>query len=128
MVETDSPTQEKPAKTKQEVVLYHTVHREFEWDNIYAMGGARPNAKHIAGQYGVELEFRLSRYRPPVNTMVFPNYLERWGIFNGNCLTAVLVGEDREQLLKAKRDIHQTFGVSSLKLGSIDVGTEKPLF
>jgi len=126
MIQTDTPTQGKLEKVaKQEVFLYHIVGRGFEGENIYAMGGTRPNAKHIAGQYGVELEVRCSKFVQTGIMNYIPSYLARYGIHDGECLSVVLIGEDREQLHKAKRDIHQTFGVGSFDAGDIDVGRER---
>ncbi len=119
----EQPTE---AKKLQEVVVYHIVNGGFEAENIYAMGGSRPNAKHIAHQYGCELEVRWSKHRQPAGSMqFFPSYLERHGIVNGECKSAVLVGEDREKLHQAREDILRTFGYSHFDGGSINVGRDK---
>jgi hypothetical protein len=123
----DTVTEQRPEVRKQEVVLYHIVGNDFRWDNIYAMGGKRPNAKSIARQYGAELEFRESTFREVGRERFFPSYLARHGIAEDHsCTSAVLVGEDREKLMKAMRDIHMTFGVANFEDGAIDVSDRKP--
>ena len=123
--QTAEPTTE--GKRLHEIVLYHIVDRYFEAENIYAIGGVRPNAKHIAHQYGAELQVRWSKFRDHPNSVFFQR--DRYGIAdNGDCLSAVLIGEDREQLAKARDDIYHSLGVGSFREGSISVGSEKTIF
>lgn len=125
----ETATEQKQEVRKQELVVYHLVPMDFVFDNIYAMGGVRPNAKFIARQYGAELEFRDSSFRETSLTRFFPSYLARHGIAEDHsCTSAVLVGEDREKLSKARQDIQQTFGVSNFEDGAVDVSNKRTLF
>ncbi len=126
-----TPTQEtteKAEKPKHQMVLYDVCERDFEVSNLYGMGGVRPNARHIAHTYGCELEFRESQYRNTHPNTTWFN-LDRFGIGrDGSCLSAVLVGEDREQLAKARADIHRTHGVAPFDQGDIDISDRKSFF
>ncbi len=113
--QTTKPTQEKEKKLDV-IVLYHIASRHFEIENCYAMGGVRPNAKFIAQQYGAKLEMRRSKLRDH-RTFI---QRDRYGIAdNGDCLSAVLIGENREQLEEARDEIYHTLGVGSCGKGSI---------
>src|SRR3989344_6647251 len=98
--------------TLQELVLYHAASMDFVWDNIYAMGGIRPNAKYIAGEYGCKLEIREGKFSSRVDWT--SDYLEARGIDpkTHECMSAVLVGEDRAKLARARDDIYETLGVA----------------
>ena len=114
-------------KPKHQIVLYDVCDRDFEIENLYAMGGVRPNARHIAHQYGCKLEFRLSEYRQTGNMTYLD--LDRHGIADdGSCLSAILVGDDREKLAKARTDIHRTCGVAPFNRGAIDISDKKTIF
>jgi hypothetical protein len=122
-------TETQTTVREQELVVYHLVDRDFEWGNIYAMGGTRPNAKFIASQYGCRLEFRQSQFRETGPMRFFPSYLERRGIAkDGSCTSAVLIGENREKLARARDDIQRTFGVANFNDGAVDVGRDKTIF
>jgi len=111
---------------KQELVLYDIVDRRFELNNIYALGGIRPNAKFIACQYDVKIEFRHSQFRQVGRDSYSPNYLARWGISDDNsCLSAVLIGDDREKLVKARDDIRRSHGCALFECGEIDISDKK---
>jgi|SRR3989344_6547222 len=117
--------QTEQSKLKQQIVLYDIVDQDFRWSNIYPLGGIRPNAKYIAKQYECRLEFRESRFIQVPQRYDF-NLLDMVGK-DGSCTAAVLVGEDREKLFKAKLDIHRTFGVSSYDSGRVNISDEKPI-
>lgn len=124
--QTAEPTEQ--TKPKHQMVLYDVCGRGFEIENLYAMGGLRPNARHIAHQYGCELEFRHSQYRNTHPNTTFFN-LGRMGIGDdGSCLSAILTGDDREKLAKAKVDIHRTCGVAPFDIGAIDISDKKTIF
>ena len=115
----------------QEVVVYHLVDINFEIANMYAIGGVglRPNARYIAQQHGCHLEFRESQLRKTGHTSPSPSYWERRGIGRDNsCISAVLVGEDKKQLIRARDEIRRIFRVSRIKGGDINVGHEKTFF
>jgi len=117
---TEQPSEE--TKPEHQMVLYDVCSRYFEIKNLYAMGGLRPNARHIARQYNCKLEIRDSRYRP--TGMESWLDLDRHGIADdGSCLSAVLVGDDREELAKARADIHKTYGVAPFTKGAISIGS-----
>ncbi|MEK6915062.1 MAG: hypothetical protein AABW89_00790 [Nanoarchaeota archaeon] len=126
--------QTEDQKSKHEIILYEVCGRDFVRENIYGRGGLRPNAKYIAHEHGCELEFRESEYIQTGLMSITPSYLERLGIgSDGSCLSAFLVGDDREKLTDAKVDIHRTFGVRTLDFrvdigGVIDIGREKSSF
>lgn len=128
MVEQATETLEQ-TKPKHQMVLYDLCSRDFEMENIYAMGGLRPNARHIASQYECQLEFRWSKYR---NTHPNTNFnLNRRSIADdGSCLSAILVGHDsdREKLAKARADIHRSYGVAPFTEGAIDISDKKTIF
>ncbi|MBU3912945.1 MAG: hypothetical protein KKE50_02520 [Nanoarchaeota archaeon] len=98
-------------KRLQELVVYDLVSMDFVRDNIYKMSGTRPNAKAIASQYGCQLQIRKGEFESH-RIHYFPNWLEDHGIDPKTleCMAAVLVGEDRTQLARARDDIHRTFG------------------
>ena len=125
MAETAFAEQTKP---EHQMVLYDVCGRDFKWDNIYAMGGLRPNAKHIARQYDCEIEFRESQYRKTGNINFFHSYLERFGIGrDGSCLSAVLIGNNREKLAKTRTDIHRSCGATPFDVGAIDISDKRSL-
>ena len=122
MTQTEIP----PEKKLPELVVYYLVDRSFEIDNTYVMGGIRPNAKHIASQYGCHLEFRNSQFRETGLMNFLPSYLEIYDIGrDGSCISAVLVGEDWGKLTKARDDIQRRFGVIEFDGGAVDVGHDK---
>ena len=116
------PIQEKKL---QELVVYHLVDSDFIFGNIYALGGVQPNARHIAQQYDCDLEFRDAEYRDHPNTITNTKFLAVDE--QGRGTAAVLVGESRERLARARDDIVRTFGSSPLN-GKVSVGGEKDLF
>ena len=119
-------TETQPERRKEELAVYPLATWDFKSANIYAMGGPMPNARHIASQYGCELEFRASQFEPGFRWNFAPSFLREYGIdIDGSCLSAVLVGEDRKQLAKARDDIHRTLGKpKSISHAKVYVGND----
>ncbi|MBI2452130.1 hypothetical protein HYV50_03570 [Candidatus Pacearchaeota archaeon] len=116
---TAEPTQKKKL---QDLVLYSLVDLRFIQRNIYVFSEVQPSAKHIAHQYDCDLEFRDAEYNILVAN---PRFLPIHELGRG--IAAVLVGESREKLERARNDIHRTFGRRHL-YGSVSVGRERGQF
>lgn len=114
----------------EELTLYHLVDRDFEIENLYTMGGFKPNARHIASEHGCELEFRQSEFINPRRNIQFTSsYLARHGIGEDNsCISAVLVGRDLGQLYRARDLIHRIHGVAPFKDGRVNISGKKTIF
>ncbi|MBR9691685.1 hypothetical protein GOV06_02770 [Candidatus Woesearchaeota archaeon] len=116
-------TNETQEKTLQEIVVYGHVSTDAVLDNRYLKGsGIRPTFSFVAEQYGCQVEFRDAVFRKDH----FDGTQYVHGAQDGDVLTAlVLLGEDREQLRKAREDILITFGYSKMNPGRTDISSEK---
>ncbi len=93
-----NPPPKELIKPKQEMFLYDNVPISFELSNPYAFGGA----EHLANFYGCELEYRSRRDNSRI-------------VNDGLVSTAVLVGDNIEQLERARDAIKINFGESLSK-------------
>jgi hypothetical protein len=99
-----------------EVVLYHLISESRLLSERYEKGGMRDTAR----QYGCEVVFREAHFQNHPGHCFFRTR-ENDISDDGSCISAVLISDDREKLLKARQDIYMTFGRSKFTEGRIRV-------